>query len=148
MSNGKVRSKAAKPGKWIRTDMLTCKDYDAWLSPYNPQLKHFRPQFPTRDDCIAYVKERETKELLSHNPNVFRLKATDTESNQIIGYAIWAINDPETLAGDGTTHATWYPEGSEEREFAETFINGLWGFLSERVTRKHMGLYILPPTFP
>lgn len=70
------------------------------------------------------------------------VKVTDTETNQIIGWAKWAINDPEKVEGDGITHATWYPEGSLEREFAETFINGLWGFLGERVTRKHMGTLI------
>ncbi len=70
---------------------------------------------------------------------MFMVKVTDDETGQIIGYANWVVNDPEKQEGDGKTHAVWHPEGSEEREFAEIFINGLWRFMEERVTRKHMG---------
>ena len=115
-------------------------DHDAWLTPYNPQLKHFRPIFPTREESIAFVIDRQTRRLNKHDPNHFMVKVTDTDTNEIIGYAGWAINDPATSTGEKTV-ATWHPEGSEEREFAECFIDGLWGFIAERVTGKHMGMW-------
>lgn len=72
------------------------------------------------------------------------IKATDDETQEIVGWATWEVNDPAAKeAGDEKVVASWYPEGSEEREFAEVFINGLWGFIGERVTRKHMGMFIL-----
>jgi hypothetical protein len=44
------------------------------------------------------------------------------------------------MNGDGEkTNAWWHPEGSEEKEFAELFIDGLFGFLGEKVQRKNMG---------
>ena len=113
-------------------------DYDAWQTPYNPQLKHFRPVLATREESIAYTIARETKKLNKHDPNNFMVKVTDTDTGEIIGYAVWEVNDPQKTSGEKTV-AHWHPEGSEEREFAEVFINGLWGFLAERVTRKHMG---------
>ncbi|KAH8731871.1 hypothetical protein GQ44DRAFT_698130 [Phaeosphaeriaceae sp. PMI808] len=117
-------------------------DYDAWLSPYNPQLKHFRPQLPTREEAIAYAIDRNTQKLQKNNPNAWMIKVTDTETNEIIGFAMWVLNEMNEEEGAKTV-ATWHPEGTEEREFAECFINGLWGFLAERVTRKHMGNIML-----
>lgn len=115
-------------------------DYDAWLTPYNPQLKHFRPNLPTRDESIAYTAAKNAKRLQTNDPNMFFIKVTDTDLNEVVGFAIWAIN-PMDEDDDEKTVAYWHPEGSEEREFAECFINGLWGFLAERVTRKHMGMF-------
>lgn len=128
----------------VDMDAICAMDYDAWLIPYNPQLKHFRPVFSTREESIAYVKTRSIAALEAADSNVFMIKVTDDETGEIIGWATWAVNDP-TAIGDNEaptkTLATWHPEGSEEREFAEIFIDGLWGFLSARVDRPHMGAY-------
>ncbi|KAF1941159.1 hypothetical protein EJ02DRAFT_512580 [Clathrospora elynae] len=117
-------------------------DYDAWRTPYNPQLKHFRPSLPSRAEEIAYAKNKAVKRLQQNDPNRFIIKVTDDETGEIIGWAVWVVNDEKDGdgEGDGKTVAYWYPEGSEEREFAEVFINGLWGFVGRRVTRRHMDL--------
>jgi GNAT superfamily N-acetyltransferase len=114
-------------------------DHDAWLTPYNPQLKHFRPNLPTRDERIAYTVAKNAKKLQNNDPNLFFIKVTDTEIDEVIGFAIWAVN--QMSDEDDGTAAYWHPEGSEEREFAECFINGLWQFMAERVQRKHLDLH-------
>jgi GNAT superfamily N-acetyltransferase len=114
-------------------------DHDAWLTPYNPQLKHFRPNLPTRDERIAYTVAKNAKKLQKNDPNLFFIKVTDTEIDEVIGFAIWAVN--QMSDEDDGTAAYWHPEGSEEREFAECFINGLWQFMAERVQRKHLDLH-------
>lgn len=123
-------------------DAICPMDHDAWLTPYNPQLKHFRPVFATREESIAYVKTRSTTALENADPNRFMIKVTDDETGEIIGFASWEVNDPTAKGekeGPTKTLATWHPEGSEQREFAEIFIDGLWGFLAARVDRPHMG---------
>lgn len=126
-------------------DEIIPMDYDAWQTPYNPQLKHFRPVFKTREESIEYTKARDIKRFQEADPNCFMLKVTDDVTNEVVGWANWVVNDPEKSHGEEGEMivANWHPEGSEEREFAELFINGLWGFLSERVTRKHMGILLL-----
>ena len=122
-------------------DEICPMDFDAWQTPYNPQLKHFRPNLPTREEAIAYKRDKSVKQLTV--PNRFTVKVTDDATDEVIGCAVWAINNPEKEEdGNGKVVASWHPEGSEEKEFAEVFINGLWRFLGERVTRKHMGMYI------
>jgi hypothetical protein len=116
-------------------------EYDAWRTPYNPQLKHFRPDMLNRADAIARAIAKNTDKLQERKPFEFMIKVTDTETNEIIGFAIWALNELKD-EGDGKTEANWYQEGSEEKEFAELFIDGLWGFIGERVTRKHMGIFM------
>jgi hypothetical protein len=119
-------------------DKIMPMDFDAWQMPYNPQLKHFRPNLPTRAESIAYTTAKNVKKLMENDPNRFYIKVTDTNTDEVVGFAVWEIN--QMNGGDnGKTKAYWHPEGSEEREFAECFIDGLWGFLAERVTRKHMG---------
>jgi hypothetical protein len=115
-------------------------EYDAWRTPYNPQLKHFRPDMLDRAESIARAIAKNVKKLQERKPFDFMIKVTDTETNEIIGFAMWALNELRD-EGDGKTEATWYPEGSEERVFAELFIDGLWSFIGERVTRKHMGIF-------
>ncbi|KAF2438917.1 hypothetical protein P171DRAFT_423388 [Karstenula rhodostoma CBS 690.94] len=113
---------------------------DAWQQPYNPQLKHFRPNLPTRDEAIAWSKERSIQRLREQDPRNFMLKAVDCDRNVIVGFAQWYVNDKPDPYGERTV-ATWHPEGSDEREFAERFINGLWDFIGKRVTRPHMDLH-------
>ncbi|KAJ4358786.1 uncharacterized protein N0V89_003370 [Didymosphaeria variabile] len=113
---------------------------DAWQQPYNPQLKHFRPTFPTHAEAIAYGTERSVKRLQENDPKLFMLKAVDSDSNEIVGFAQWYVNDKPDPYGERTV-ATWHPEGSDEREFAERFINGLWDFIGKRVTGPHMDLH-------
>ncbi|KAF2011171.1 hypothetical protein BU24DRAFT_496284 [Aaosphaeria arxii CBS 175.79] len=121
-------------------DKIAPMDHDAWKIPYNPQLKHFRPQFPTREQAIAYARENSKCRFEDRDPEKqFWLKVED-ENEEVIGAAQWAVNIP--AEGAERTVASWYPEGSEEREFAERFINGLWGFLGERVTRPHMVVHV------
>lgn len=120
-------------------DKIMPMDYDAWQTPYNPQLKHFRPSLPTRAESIAYTTAKNSKKLLENDPNRFFIKVIDTETYDVLGFAVWEINQM-SRDGDSKTNAYWHPEGSEEQEFAECFIDGLWGFLAERVTRKHMDL--------
>ncbi|KAF1970881.1 hypothetical protein BU23DRAFT_570360 [Bimuria novae-zelandiae CBS 107.79] len=115
---------------------------DGWHSPYNPQLKHFRPVLPTRADAISYSSQRDVAKLREHDPKRFMLKAVDSATNAIIGFAQWYVNDKPDPYGERTV-ATWHPEGSDEREFAERFINGLWAFIGKRVTRPHMDLHSL-----
>lgn len=119
-------------------DKIIPMDYDAWQVPYNPQLKHFRPAYLNRSDSIAYTTAKYSKKLQENDPNHFMIKVTDNETDEVIGFAIWQLN-PMDGQGDGKTVASWYPEGSEEKEFAECFIDGLWSFLAQRVERKHMG---------
>jgi hypothetical protein len=78
------------------------------------------------------------KQLRAADPKMFMLKAVDSETNAIVGFAQWYVNDKPDPYGERTV-ADWYPEGSDEREFAERFINGLWDFIGKRVTRPHMG---------
>lgn len=111
---------------------------DAWAKPYNPQVKHFRPTAPTREAAVAYGKERQIKRLREQDPKMFLLKAVDDETNTIIGFAQWEANTNPDPNGERVV-ATWHPEGSDEREFAERFINGLWDFMTTRVPRPHMG---------
>ncbi|KAF2023283.1 hypothetical protein EK21DRAFT_45104, partial [Setomelanomma holmii] len=113
-------------------------DHDAWLTPYNPQLKHFRPNLPTRNERIAYAIAKTTKKLQNNDPNLFFIKVTDTDIDEVVGFAVWEVN--QMSGGDEGTKAYWHSEGSEEREFAELFIDGLWRFIAERVKRKHMDL--------
>jgi hypothetical protein len=122
-------------------DEIMPMEFDAWQEPYNPQLKHFRPNLPTRAESIAYSTAKNTKKLLENDPDYFFLKVTDVETDEVVGFAKWAIN--QMNGGDDKTKAHWHPEGSEEREFAECFIDGLWGFLAERVINKHMGTFLL-----
>ena len=112
--------------------------WDAWQKPYNPQLKHFRKVVTTRDEAVAFGRERSLKAFRKKDPKMFMLKATDENTNEVIGFAQWYVNDKPDPYGERTV-ATWHPEGSEEREFAERFINGLWKFVGDRVTRPHMG---------
>jgi hypothetical protein len=119
-------------------DVILPMEYDAWRKPYNPQLKHFRPDYLTRSESIAYTQARYIKKLEKNDPNQYIIKITDTDSGDIIGFAIWALNEMNTQ-GEDKTIASYYPEGSEEKEFAECFIDGLWGFIAERITRRHMG---------
>lgn len=111
---------------------------DAWQTPPNPQLKHFRPTFPTRAESVEYGKQRSLQRFREKDPKLFMLKAVDSDTNAIVGFAQWYVNDKLDPYGERTV-ATWHPEGSEEREFAERFINGLWGFIGKRVTAPHMG---------
>jgi hypothetical protein len=114
-------------------------DYDAWRTPYNPQLKHFRPDHLSRSEAIAYITAKYTKKLQDNNdPNCFMIKVTDANTQEIIGFAIWKLNEM-TAEVDEKTVASYYPEGSEEREFAECFVDGLWGFIAERIKQRHMG---------
>lgn len=117
-------------------------DYEAWQTPHNPQLRHFRPVLP-RDEAIAYQKAKSVRNWSKHNPKEFYLKAVDTETDEVVGFALWVVNDMVDPYGE-RTQATWYPEGSVERAFAEKFINGLWAFIGQRVTRPHMGMHHLP----
>lgn len=126
-------------------DKIAPMDYIAWQTPYNPQLKHFRPNIPDPEAAIAAQKERSRKAFASHDPSKkWWVKATDTATSEIIGIAIWETNEPKLDANGEAilekTVARWHPERSEEREFAERFIDGLWGFLAKRVTRPHMDL--------
>jgi len=123
-------------------DKICPMDYDAWQTPYNPQLKHFRPKSSTREEAIAMAKSKNITKLNEQDSTDFMIKVTDDETHEVIGFAKWVVNDAATSSGEKTV-AYWHPEGSEEREFAETFINGLWGFLEERVTRRHMDLHSL-----
>ncbi|KAF2260311.1 hypothetical protein CC78DRAFT_620356 [Lojkania enalia] len=127
-------------------------DYAGWQEPYNPQLKHFRPHLSTPDLAIATQKARITEAWRKHDPSKrFYLKVEDTDTElskdgeeevagcyEIVGTAIWEVNEGGGEASP--VQATWYPEGSVEREFAERFINGLWAFLAARVTGRHMDL--------
>ncbi|KAJ4377397.1 hypothetical protein N0V83_000222 [Neocucurbitaria cava] len=74
-------------------------DHDAWLSPYNPQLKHFRPVLPTREEAIAYTTQRDTARFLENDPNNFMIKVTDDETEEVVGYAVWEVNDPQGKEG-------------------------------------------------
>lgn len=123
-------------------DKIVPMDYDAWRVPGNPQLKHFRPVFPTREEAIAWEINRKLTTLRDQDPKVFMLKVVDTETDDAVGFAMWYVNDKEDPYGEKTV-AKWHPEGSEEREFAERFINGLWGFIGKRVTRPHMGTFLV-----
>ncbi|CAO2647237.1 Nn.00g081590.m01.CDS01 [Neocucurbitaria sp. VM-36] len=62
-------------------DQIIPMDYDAWLTPYNPQLKHFRPVFPTREESIAYTKKRDIARFNANDPNNFMIKVTDEETD-------------------------------------------------------------------
>ena len=117
---------------------LCTMDYLGWQTPYNPQLKHFRPVLPTREASVAYSVKLRTEALKSKSGKRFMLKVVETDIDEIVGTAIWEINDKPEPYGE-PTKAVWHPEGSEEREFAEIFINGLWKYIGERVTRAHMG---------
>lgn len=121
-------------------DKICQMDHDAWKKPYNPQLKHFRVNIADRDAAIANTIAKKVKAFRERSSKKFMLKVVDTDTDDIIGYAEWEVNDRPNSLGEKTV-ATWYPEGSDEREFAERFINGLWGFLGSRVTRPHMGEY-------
>ncbi|KAF1948567.1 hypothetical protein CC80DRAFT_459045 [Byssothecium circinans] len=114
-------------------------DYDGWQTPYNPQLKHFRPSFNTRNEAISWHINKRATKMREQQPNYFFVKCFDTETNTILGYATWYFN--ENPAAGEPVKAVWHPEGSDEREFAERFINGLWGFIESRVTRPHMDLH-------
>jgi hypothetical protein len=121
-------------------DELMEMDYEAWQTPYIPQLKHFRPSFPARAESIAFAKARKTKKLLENDPNCFFIKIKDTETQEVVGAATWIFNEAsDDTDNDEKAKAEWYPEGSEEREFAECFIDGLSAFLAPRLTRAHMG---------
>ncbi|KAF2731255.1 hypothetical protein EJ04DRAFT_579234 [Polyplosphaeria fusca] len=114
-------------------------NYDGWQSPYNPQLKHFWPNLASREEYIAFNIKRHTKEFEERDPNKkWWIIVTDTDTNEIIGEAIWEMNE---MKGEiEPTKATWKSEGSDDQKFAETFISGLWEFLGQRVTRPHMDL--------
>jgi hypothetical protein len=121
-------------------DELMEMDYEAWQTPYIPQLKHFRPSFPTRAESIAYAKARKAKKLLSSDPNCFFIKVKDAETKEVVGAATWILNSASDGADDDEkARVEWYPEGSEQREFAECFIDGLSAFLGPRLTRAYMG---------
>ena len=119
-------------------DKIMQMEYEAWQTPYNPQLKHFRPNLPTRAESIRHTIAKNTKKLLENDPDHFFINVIDTDTDEVVGFAAWMINHMNE-DGDEKTIAYWHPEGSEEKEFAECFIDGLFGFLGEKVKRKHMG---------
>lgn len=60
----------------------------------------------------------------------------DSDTGEGVGLAYWGLENGE---GDGEmVKATWYPENSIERKFAEKFINGLHRFINARVPRRHL----------
>ena len=117
-------------------DRICEVDYDGWHTPYNPQLKHFRPITTSREEYITWNRKRNW--IHPDNPKHFLVKCTETDTDTIIGFAVWTVNDGAE-ENSAPTKALWHVEGSDDREFAERFINGLWGFLGKRVTRPHMG---------
>jgi GNAT superfamily N-acetyltransferase len=114
--------------------------FDGWQQPYNPQRKHFRPPFASRNEAVTYTRDDAISEFRAQDPKMFMLKAVDTETGDIVGFAQWYVNDKPDPYGERTV-ASWYAEGSEEKEFAERFINGLWAFIGKRVSRPHMDLH-------
>ncbi|KAF2174581.1 hypothetical protein K469DRAFT_717608 [Zopfia rhizophila CBS 207.26] len=112
--------------------------YYAWKEPYNPQLKHFRPNIHDPEEAIEDNRVRSIKGWKTH-PGRHQLKVVDTDSGEVVGAACWQVEEKPDPTPEHTV-AEWHPEGSVEKEFAERFINGLWGFLAERVTRPHLDL--------
>ena len=121
-------------------DTISPMVLSGWQAPYNPQLKHFRPISPTPAAAIEWDKQRSLRNLRDRDPKLFMLKAVDDATGAIVGFAQWYVNDKPDPYGERTV-ATWHPEGSDEREFAERFINGLWGFIGKKVKGKHMGWF-------
>jgi hypothetical protein len=125
-------------------DKICPMDYDGWLVPYNPQLKHFRAYTPNREAAIATQIAKSVKSFRAHDPeSMWWVKVEDSDTGEVVGTSVWQVNRPDPSKEPEPTQAYWHPEGSEEREFAERFINGLWGFLGSRVTRPHMGMILI-----
>ncbi|CAI6336896.1 unnamed protein product [Periconia digitata] len=121
---------------------LASLDYESWQTPPNPQLKHFRPPFPSRGAAETWYITSRTARVESPDPNTDFVKCYDEETGEIVGCAVWFVNHGLQEGKEKKkVEATWHAEGSEEREFAERFVNGLWGFIDERVPGPRMDLH-------
>ena len=79
------------------------------------------------------------------------IKVVETKSEKVVGAACWMLNVGAHAPNPNGTRkpfvANWHIEGSEEKLFAEKLIGGLLGFVAERVTRPHVGMYLSCPFF-
>jgi hypothetical protein len=60
-------------------DKIMQMEYEAWQTPYNPQLKQFRPNLPTRAESISHTIAKNTKKLLENDPDHFFINVIDTD---------------------------------------------------------------------
>ena len=118
-------------------DELCPMAYDAWKEPYNPQLKHFQPTIENRDEAIAEMKSRYVGRMRERPDSKWWVKVVDLTTNTPVGLACWSVE--EATDTNNTTVASWHPEGSVERRFAERFINGLHAFLNARLRGSYLG---------
>lgn len=124
--------------------------YAAFGTPYNSLRRWFIPVHTTVAAAIEASKERQIKSWKQHPGIIHWLKVTDSDTGKIVGAAEWEIREKidtpvsapgEEAAQQQPINAYWHIEGSEEKEFAGRLLTSLKGFMKERMTRPHIGLY-------
>jgi hypothetical protein len=121
--------------------------FKAFQNPYNSFSKFFNPVHTTIDAAIEISKARHIT-MWEGNPASHWIKVTDKETKQVVGAALWELNQPGYATGDGerfktSFKATQHVVGSEERLFAEKIIGGLRSTVMETVKEPHIGEHLV-----
>jgi hypothetical protein len=121
--------------------------FQAFQNPYNSFSKFFNPVHTTIDAAIEISKARHVA-MWKDDPASHWIKVIDKETKQVIGAALWDLNQSGYTTGDGdrfkaSFKATQHVEGSEERLFAEKLIGGLRSTVMETIKGPHMGEHLL-----
>jgi hypothetical protein len=128
-------------------DAIWPMHFQAFQNPYNSFSKFFNPVHTTIDAAIEVSKARHIA-MWESNPASHWIKVTDKETKQVIGAALWELNQSGYTTGDGdrfkaSFKATQHVEGSEKRLFAEKLIGGLRSTVMETIKGPHMGEHML-----
>ena len=109
-------------------------------NPLSRLLLLFFPVFGPRPvDRFAALEKSIERQLVWHrtDPTSHWLKASDTESGEIIGGACWHIFTSNPYA-DKTDHScTWWPDG-DQRDFANTCMTQFLRFRQTNMARPHL----------
>lgn len=110
--------------------------------PYNATTKWFYPVLTTEDAAVDAMEAR-LVEGWKGQSDIHWLKAVEAQSGKVVGAAQWVVD--EKVDGEPGPHPQidppWHAPGSEERRFAGMFLTSARGFMKEKVTRPHLGMY-------
>lgn len=126
------------------------KDFDEILpllhvsfsDPPSPFRRWFMPIHTTLEAAIEDARDRSIDKW-KRNETIHWIKVTDTDSGKIIGAALWEIQNEIRERPQVPTNAYWHKEGSEEKAFAEKLLTELNTFTVKRMSRPHVGTYIM-----
>ncbi|KAI9794963.1 MAG: hypothetical protein M1833_007337 [Piccolia ochrophora] len=80
---------------------------------------------------------------MAHDPADTWLKIRDAETGKIVSAANWKVYPSYVEAPKPEIHATWWEEGSKEREMAETVMEDFFERRRKNCKEAHVLLFIL-----